>query len=234
MRGQNLGWGWGSVGLCSLGRSQRVTGYLVKPLPTLQLLRCWNSHSRNRPTCSLALFKVGAPKLLGWAPRGSLQGGPPLSSLTPSPSSPCSCPFPYPSPTRSQSTGRPLMGSTQVCLPGEAESRPPVHPAMCPPSGLMGQVWLSVTSLPCLWDKVQSLQQSTSGPAHSCSVFTHHGHLCVHTCAHTHTDSFLEYASSEALPFPHRVPDCLGSSFAAVTAHTSPWIHRACSLVHIM
>jgi len=82
VRGQNLGWGWGSVGLCSLGRSQRVTGCLVKPLPTLQLLRCWSSHSRNRPTCSLALFKVGAPELLGWAPRGSLQGGPPLSQFT--------------------------------------------------------------------------------------------------------------------------------------------------------
>lgn len=182
----------------------------------------------------------GAGRGLGRGPHDRRHLGERHSQLTmtlgeePREPSPCSCPFPYPSPTRSQSTGRPLMGSTQVCLPGEAESRPPVHPAMCPPSGLMGQVWLSVTSLPCLWDKVQSLQQSTSGPAHSCSVFTHHGHLCVHTCAHTHTDSFLEYASSEALPFPHRVPDCLGSSFAAVTAHTSPWIHRACSLVHTM
>lgn len=59
-----------------------MTGCLVKPLPTLQLLRYWSSHSRNRPTCSLALFKVGAPEQLGWAPRGSLQGCPLLSQFT--------------------------------------------------------------------------------------------------------------------------------------------------------
>ena len=69
----------------------------------------------------------GAGRALGRGPRDRRPLGERHSQPTmtlgeePREPSPCPCPFPYPSPTGSQSTGRPLMGSTRVCLPGERQ-----------------------------------------------------------------------------------------------------------------
>lgn len=80
--GWSLGWGWGSVGLCSLGRSGEVAGCLgeTSPLPPWPL-RCRSSPSGNRSAhqpCSRWLH------LSSWVgpPEGPCQEPPTHDQLT--------------------------------------------------------------------------------------------------------------------------------------------------------